>query len=237
MTTVSRLVALSDELRVGALAQPPYCADPAHALGEVLDEARRNGFDYLPIRSGGRPVTNMVSRSALAGMADWSGLGEVAVPMTADILVSAEAPAVSVLDRLVDSTVLFTLGAAGVDGVITIYDLNQPSAHLLGFGLVLVCEEALAQWIRLQLGSDADKAAEKVRRLKAAGSGYARWKKLRDADRHGDLASALTLGEKIRLIDAVGPDELARHYRLDPSDLLPKLEPCPRAAERHRALR
>ena len=101
------------------------------------------------------PVTNMVSRSALAGMADWSGLGEVAVPMTADILVSAEAPALSVLDRLVDGTVLFTLGAAGVDGVITIYDLNRPSAHLLGSGWFSSVEEALARSIRLQLGSDA----------------------------------------------------------------------------------
>ena len=146
------------------------------------------------------------------------------MPLTADILVSADAPALSVLDRLVGKAVLFTLGASGVDGVITIYDLNQPSAHLLGFGLVLVCEEALARWIRLQLGSDADKAAEKVRRLNAAGSGYARWKKLRNTDRHGDLASALTFGEKIGVIEALGPEELARHYQIDASDLLTKLE-------------
>jgi hypothetical protein len=224
VTRVSDLVALSDELRVGALAQPPYCADPAHPLSEVLDEATRNGFDYLPVRCGRRPVTSMVSRSALAGLADWSGLTDLAVPLTADILVSADAPALSVLDRLVGEAVLFTLGASGMDGVITIYDLTQPSAHLLGFGLVLVCEEALAQWIRLQLGSDADKAAEKVRRLKAAGSGYARWKKLRDADRHGDLASALTFGEKIEVIEALGPEELARHFRIDSSDLLAKLD-------------
>jgi hypothetical protein len=87
------------------------------------------------------------------------------------------APALSVLDRLVDNAVLFTLGANGVDGVITIYDLNHPSAHLLGFGLIIVCEEAISQWIRIQLGSDAEAAAEKVRRLNPGGAGYARWKK------------------------------------------------------------
>ena len=108
--------------------------------------------------------------------------------------------------------------------MITIYDLNKPSAHLLGFGLVLVCEEALATWIRPRLGTDADQAAAKVRTLKAAGSGFGRWKRLRDADRHGDLATALTLGEKIRMIEGLGPAELAQRVGTTSADLLPKLK-------------
>jgi hypothetical protein len=111
-----------------------------------------------------------------------------------------------------------------VEGVITIYDLNEPSAHLLGFGLVLVCEEALATWIRPRLGTDADRAAAKVRTLNAARSGFRRWKRLRDADRHGDLATALTLGEKIRVIEGLGPAELAQRVGIASTDLLAKLE-------------
>jgi hypothetical protein len=221
---VSKLVALADELRVGSLAQAPYCADSARPLAEVLDEATRESFDLLPVRIAGRPITHVISRTALAGLSHWGQVADVAAPLTADLLVSADAPALSVLDRLDPHSVLFTLGSAGVEGVITIYDLNEPSAHLLGFGLVLVCEEAIAAWIRPQLGADADKAAAKIRKLNAAGSGFSRWKRLRAADQHGDLATALTLGEKIRVIDGLGPGELAQRVGIEAADLLPKLE-------------
>ncbi|HTX06961.1 MAG TPA: hypothetical protein VME22_00035 [Solirubrobacteraceae bacterium] len=224
MTEVSKLVALADQLKVGSLAQPPYCADPARALAEVVDEATRNSFDLLPVRTGHRPITRMISRAALESLNDWSQLADLVMPLTADVLVSADAPALSVLDRLDRHSVLFTLGAAGVEGVITIYDLNEPSAHLLGFGLVLVCEEALTAWIRPHLGSDADQAAAKIRALKAVGSGFRRWKRLRDADRHGDLATALTLWEKIRVIEGLGPAELAQRIGIESTDLLPRLE-------------
>jgi hypothetical protein len=76
VTATSELIALSDELRVGAIAQPPFCANPALPLAEILDEATRNGFDYLPIKEGQQPITSMVSRSALADMADWTGLAD-----------------------------------------------------------------------------------------------------------------------------------------------------------------
>lgn len=224
MPEVSRLVALADVLRVGSLAQHPYCADPARPITEVLHEATRNGFDLLPVRKGDRPITHTITRAALAGLSDWAQLDQVVIPLTADVLVSADAPALSVLDRLDRHSVLFTLGAAGVEGVITIYDLNEPSAHLLGFGLVLVCEEALAAWIRPRLGTDVDQAAAKIRTLNAAGSGFGRWRRLRDADRHGDLATALTLGEKIRVIEGLGPAELAQRVSLASADLVPKLK-------------
>jgi monoamine oxidase len=44
------------------------------------------------------------------------------------------------------------------------------------------------------------------------------------ADQHGDLATALTLGEKIRVIDGLGPGELAQRVGIEAADLLPKLE-------------
>jgi CBS domain-containing protein len=117
VATTSKLIALADELRVGALAQPPYCADPSRPLTDVLERATRNGFDFLPVRTAGRPITHVITRTVLEGLSDWSDLGDVMAPVTAEMLVSADAPALSVLDRLAQRSVLFTLGTTGVEGV------------------------------------------------------------------------------------------------------------------------
>jgi hypothetical protein len=87
-----------------------------------------------------------------------------AVQLTADQLVSRDAPAFALLERLAEegSQILFCLGRRGVDGVVTVYDLNQPAAHLFGFGLVLICEAELGRLLRERLGEDPIEARRRA---------------------------------------------------------------------------
>src|SRR4029077_14522175 len=67
---------------------------------------------------------------------------------TPDDMVSAASPILELLNRLTERRPwLFVMGPRGIDGIVTIYDLNEPAAHQLGFGLCLVVEAALGHAI------------------------------------------------------------------------------------------
>jgi CBS domain-containing protein len=136
----------ADRLTVGTIAQPPYCVSPDKNVREVYDHAKREGFDVLPIKDPEGRIRTVVETSHLETMTDWDQLRARARPVNIDDLVAAAAPMFSVLDRIVDGPLL-CLGGDGVEGIVTMYDMNQPAAHYFGFALAIVVEAGVGRAI------------------------------------------------------------------------------------------
>ena len=212
MPSLQSLFDSVDELRVGALAQTPFCADFGSGTSppETYAEASERGYDHLPVRDRDGVIRRVVATAALKDVSTWSRVGKHAVPLTTDTLVARDAPAFSLLDRFVEPEheMLFCLGREGVDGVVTIFDLNAPAAHLLAFGLALIVEAEIAAVLRIELGDEPDEALRRVQGVMPKASGIERWKQARAQGRDLDLAAAL-LFEKTQLLNRYGGAALA----------------------------
>jgi hypothetical protein len=215
------LLTSADDLRVDAIAQDPFCAEP-HATNPrvTYKNARERGFDYLPVRDADGLIRRVIPTAALENAQTWDFLESEAIPLSADQLVARDAPAFTLLDRLAerDGDLLFCLGRHGVDGVVTVYDLNQPAAHLFGFGLILICEAEVTRTLRMNLGEDPAEA--KTRAEEILGHrvlGIRRWERARSENSELHLASSLTFGEKCKLLPRYGLDELALALSVAPA--------------------
>jgi hypothetical protein len=217
-----------DDLRVDAIAQAPVCADLAHQMpADAYEQGTEMGFDVLPIREADGEIRRFVRTDALRAKKTWRSVDAEALPLGADHLVARDAPVFSLIERFAqhpELTALFCLGRAGVDGVVTVYDLNQPPAHLFAFGLVLICEAELASVLRSQLGDDPDHAVERAQvALKKNSRGIKRWLRARTADSDIHLAAALSFEEKLQLLPRFGLDQLASRLAVQADGLLQEL--------------
>jgi hypothetical protein len=225
LPNLQTLLQSAEDLRVDAVAQRPFCAEPKRlSPRQTYDDATKLGFDWLPVRDSDNQIRRIVSTSSLRDAASWDVVVRDAVLLDADALVARDAPVFSLLDRFVERDVLFSLGRHGVDGVVTIFDLNQPAAHLLGFGLILITESEIARVLREHLGEDA--VVAKARVVEVLGKrrmGVRRWEQAREQDKDLHLASCLTLGEKLELLPRYGLDDLASRSGLSHQALLDDL--------------
>jgi len=226
MPTLHTLLESAESLRVDAVAQVPFCADVVGSLpAEVHLAAVERGFDLLPIREDDGRIRRVVETRALRCAVNWEHALSSAVVLDADALVAREAPVFSLLERFDGREILFTLGREGVDGVVTIYDLNQPAAHLLGFGLVLITEAKLAQALRDALGEDSDEVLRRVSMtLGCKRQSVKRWVRARDEGKEIHLSSAITFGEKLEVLGSCGLTELAETYDMARDELLQDLK-------------
>jgi len=226
---VSRFESLllsADDLRIEVLAQIPYCADVTSAspVG-AFETAQARGFEQLPVRDRDRRIRRLVRTAALEGRGTWGELEGDMEEITADILVARDAPAFSLLDRFAAQPILFTLGRDGIDGIVTVYDLNQPAAYILGFGLALIVESAVSEVLRRRLGEDPNVALERAAAIlgpKASGISY--WKRARRSDADVHLASKLGFGEKLKVLAAYGYEELITAVESDEETVIADLE-------------
>jgi hypothetical protein len=225
MPDVRSLRSSADDLRVDAVAQPPFCAEPSRASPqETFKEASRLGYDFLPVRDDDGVIRRVVATAVLRNSNGWDGVAAGMQVIETDSLVARDAPVFSLLDRFAVREVLFSLGRGGVDGVVTVYDLNQPAAHLFGFGLVLICEAELARVLRDRLGEDPSSAKARAERILGKRSmGVRRWQDARKRDKELHLASTLTFGEKLKLLPALGLTDLAARLGLNPDELMADL--------------
>jgi hypothetical protein len=200
------LLQSTDDLRVEAFAQDPFCADVAlRSPAETYAIAQERGFDQLPVLERDRKIRRLVPTRMLVRHQGWDTAEGDMEPITADLLVARDAPAFSLLERFEQAPALFTLGRDGIDGIVTVYDLNQPPAHVLGFGLALIVESGVSDLLRDHLGEDPEEAlasAAAILGTKAPGIEY--WKKARKADADVHLASKLGFGEKLRILPSHG---------------------------------
>lgn len=223
---LSSILDSADDLRVGAIAQRPYCADPKRdGLRETFDYATEQGYDYLPMRDEDDGIRRIVATSTLARARSWDAVRRKASTLSADQLVARDAPVFSLLERLTSQEVLFTLGRDGVDGVVTIFDLNQPAAHLLGFGLALICEAEVARVLRAELGDDRHRAEAIVADIIGKKApGVRRYRKAVKADANVHLATSLMFGEKLKVLPTHGLATLAQRRGISPAAMERELE-------------
>ena len=109
----------------------------------------REKFDVLPVREADGRIIRYVRREAIEGHR--SELDWVRIELSdihPDEIVSAASPLLDLLDRFCHNRPrLFVLDRRGIEGIVTVFDLNQPAAHQFGFALSLVVEAALARAI------------------------------------------------------------------------------------------
>jgi hypothetical protein len=205
----------------------PFCVDLSRGdLKKTYHEACKRGFDHLPVRDSDGMIRRVVPTAALANVDSWEGAERHAAPLNADLLIARDAPAFSLLERLAHGSgdVLFCLGRDGVDGVVTVFDLNQPAAHLLGFGLVLICEAEVTRVVRQHLGEDPETAKQRVEAgLTHRPIGIKRWERARQVNTELHLASSLTFGEKCELLPEYGLPDLAERLGVDEEQLMEEL--------------
>jgi hypothetical protein len=120
------------------------------------------------------------------------------------------------LRRLERRELLMCLGREGIDGVVTIYDLNQPAAHVFAFGLALLVEAELARVIAESMDGDSRAIYRHVQGvLGAKHHAVARWKKEADHGEQVDLVSYLTFYEKTRCLTVKSLAKIAAAAKID----------------------
>jgi len=74
-------------------------------------------------------------------------------PFTPQHLIAYAAPLADALKALKDQEHMFVLGRKGVEGIITLADLNKPVSRMYMFSLISLLETHLAFWIEDTFGS------------------------------------------------------------------------------------
>jgi hypothetical protein len=187
--------------------------------------ATERGYDILPVEDASGSIVSTVATRTLDQATSWEAVLAQQELLTPERLVAREAPVLRLLDRLEQHEILFTLGRTGVDGVVTIYDLNQPAAHLLGFGMALICESDVTRELRATLGEDPDAAYQRAHdALGKTSRRLAAWKHDRSAGRELHVAAALMFGEKLAILRKRGFASLAAVHGLTEDALIDELE-------------
>jgi len=128
---LQRLLAAAERLTVDLVAQEPVTVrlsndTPDHAQ-HVAD---RENFDVLPVAEEDGRIVRFVRRTALLGHNSDSWQGVRFEDIHPDDIVSASSPLFELLGRFSrERPRLFVLGRRRIDGIVTVYDLNQPAAH------------------------------------------------------------------------------------------------------------
>jgi hypothetical protein len=198
--------------------------------GYARHVADAENFDVLPISEGDGRIIRYVRRTALAehpSDTDWDGL--VLDDIHPDDIVSASSPLLELLSRFShERPRLFVLGRRRIDGIVTVYDLNQPAAHQFGFALALVVEGELAYAIEekartpddeLDVEVD-DRILESIHELlpgkehKSTRDKADAWQKKVKKDEQLRLTQELAFNDKLLLVDAMDiAGELAARCR------------------------
>jgi hypothetical protein len=206
----------ANRLTVDSVSQTPFFLEWGDPRGPrfFYEQARAEGFTQLPVRQQ-RSTTRIVLSAELATLDDWrdSSIGR---PIEVDDLVSRDAPLFSLLRRLQMRELLLCLGPDGVDGVVTIYDLNQPAAHMFTLGLALLIEGELANAITRSLSGDRRAVERHV--ISVLGQKYGavkRWKHDVAADSQLEILSYLSFYDKCRCLTERAVQEIAQAADLD----------------------
>ena len=211
------LLEAAERLTVDLIAQPPVTADPrSEAPREACAKAVKEKFDVLPLRDGeSGQITRFVRREELERRYDDAGWDAIeAIDIHPSEIVSATSPILDLLDRFGDDrTHVFVLDRSGIEGIVTVFDLNQPAAHQFGFALSLVVEGALAEAIEAALRQSPDELDAdlddriyvQVRRLARDHKGTRdrgeAWRKKVEAGDQIRLMQELVFGDKLLLAD------------------------------------
>jgi hypothetical protein len=145
-TALSSVLSLfEDGLTVADLVrhQQVFTLDGQSNAASAHDQLTKLGFDQAPLRDA--PIRRFVRRRALA---DARGpVEELSEDILPELRISETMSMLEAFERLRDREFLFATHREHVTGLITRSDLGQPSASLLGLGLITATEQALDEII------------------------------------------------------------------------------------------
>jgi hypothetical protein len=196
---------VAKRLTVELIAQPADFIElnSGHGVSKALEKGLAAGYDFMPVTEAGRLIgissLRPLTRGALASAAE---IRAALKPVEVDRLVALDTPILEVLRPLQHSKFLLCLGRDGVRHVVTLWDLAQPAASQLAFGLALVVEGQVAQAIDDSYPTDA--ARQEV--LDAAvgegalASEARAWEQRRASAAQIAFGRSLTFGAKLKLL-------------------------------------
>jgi hypothetical protein len=230
------LLESAERLTVDLISQRPVSirlANDTPAFARHV--AAAENFDILPIEEVDGRIVRYVQRSVLenhVSETEWDGVAFVDIHP--DEIVSAASPLLDLLDRFSrDTPRLFVLGRRQLEGIATVYDLNQPAAHQFAFALATIIESELGRaieqraaremaatfakdgdldvvaddWIRRQILELPARYGRAKQRAKA-------WRAKADAGEQVRLTRELVLYDKVGLVEQMGlANELAARCR------------------------
>ncbi len=209
----------AERLTVALIAQKPYCADPTRPFEEIVHHADAEGFTSLPVREHDGAIRNVVLTVALRKLGSWNGLASITTPILATSVVADSTPIFAVLGRLrarpPSDPPLFVLGPGTISGIVTSYDVNQPAAHYVAFGLALVVESEVADMVMScvceRRSGPPDEVLQEAIKCHALDCGpeLKRWKARKAADCQLPLIAELSFAKKLELAKALGVLEQA----------------------------
>lgn len=213
MPKLRSIMDAADQITVGTIAQPAYCGGhSAPSVAEVYAYAKRQGFDWVPLRDADKKIYKMVAVMSMQNLATWGEVEDQATLITLDQIVARDAPMFSILDRLERKKLLFCLGREGIDGVVTIYDVNQPAAHYFGFAIALVIEAEIKRAIDDEVNSrelDDTRLAEEARAAGIQDQVLKQWLRRKLQSEHLSLTTGLSFRAKLQLLKHLGATRLA----------------------------
>jgi CBS domain-containing protein len=150
------LLKAAERLTVDLIAQEPVCVRVStDTPGYARHVADSEGFDVLPVVEEDGRIVRYVTREDLdrhPSATEWDAID--LTDIHPDEIVSSASPMFDLLSRFShDQPRLFVLSRGGIDGIATVYDLNQPAAHQFAFALCLVVESELGRSIEIHAAS------------------------------------------------------------------------------------
>jgi hypothetical protein len=213
------LLTAAERLTVDLIAQEPITIRPStDTPGYASFVATRENFDVLPVLEDDGRIVRYLRREALESHrseVDWAEFPFDQIHP--DQIISAVTPLLELLERFSGRVPrLFVLGRQRIDGIVTVYDLNQPAAHQFGFALSLVVEaelgRAIADAARLadeELDTEVDEhlrrhiaglSGDKFKKARAAAR---KWRKELQRGEQGRLTHELTFHDKLLLVETL----------------------------------
>lgn len=176
------------DIRTELVSEDLFVVEADESAVQVAEDLRHRGFDECGVRRNGW-VREIIHVDRLTG----GNVGDHAAPVSLERLAAPSTPLWSCLPHLVASGPLFLLGNNGIDGIVTVADLDKQPARLLMFGLVSMLEMAMVSFIRAEYSDESWCKHLADPRIVAANELLA---KRRDLGREIDLLECLQIADK-----------------------------------------
>src|SRR4051794_5049764 len=118
---------------------------PDERVADVQRRVRRFDFDNVPIRQN-KTITGVVEE--IKAFSEHELVGEVATPLSEQMLVAASVPLTSFLPTINQQPYRLVVAEAGIKGLVTPSDVVQLPVRLLVFALLAHLEELMRAAIR-----------------------------------------------------------------------------------------
>ena len=172
-------------------------SDSAATARELMED---ESFDVLGVfdeRAGSNMVVGYIEREG----PDEGVCRDYVKDIKPEVIVPFDAPLTECMNLVCENKRLFVHGADGIEGIVTVADLQKQPVRLFLFGTISMLEMAMTEWIRKEYPGDSWKGLPCKRYVREAENWHG---KRRDADQELDLVDCLCLHGKGQVITKRG---------------------------------